>query len=415
MESFDTNFFSNNSLVESLDLSYLQISGSSTHFFKGLKFLKSLALEGTTLTSPAENRSGMLISMYENILTNLKSLENLLLKEAKCQNCNLWKQLGTCAKIKHLDLTSSEGFKIDSEVYFKFPNIETVNLSYAAMNAFRLTNFAELKQIHLSQTKVDDFAIIGQTKLESLDFSLSDMGSVMICGQIDQEGSSNQSISGSPQLETLNFSDSTMALLNLTNLNYLRSTDLSHSKIDRLVISKMDNLRKIDLSYANVRVMTISKTPKLEMIDFANLYQSLDVKRLNLNRFKKLANLNFSACNLFSLPDKVFNELQCLRSLNLSSNFLSELPKNMLAEQDTCPLTELDLSNNYLKVLPADEFKSMVVHSDWTIYLGRNLLNCSDCRNSWMANKNYQFNLQDATCQTPFKYHGKHVTDISIC
>ena len=143
--------------------------------------------------------------------------------------------------------------------------------------------------------------------------------------------------------------------------------------------------------------------------------QSVDLRRLNLNRFKELVDINLSSSKLFSLPDNVFSDLQCVRSLNLSGNFLSQVPKWMLSKQEKCPLTEVDLSNNYLKVLPGQQFKQMIDHPDWTINLGRNILNCSDCRNSWMANKNFKLNLPHATCETPFEYYGQRITDVSIC
>ena len=50
LSSLDSNLFQNNSLLVDLDLSHLQLSGTSTNFFQGLKRLKSLNLQGATLT-----------------------------------------------------------------------------------------------------------------------------------------------------------------------------------------------------------------------------------------------------------------------------------------------------------------------------------------------------------------------------
>ena len=421
--------FQNNSQLTALDLSFLHIWGTSSNLFTGLKRLEFLNMEGTTLFGYVENQmdkffhsdeteeGGETLSRNVEIFSpSLKSLERVNLGKAKCYECNIWKQLGKCSQVKHLDLGNSEGFEIDSRKYFKLPNLQSINVSHSILKTIYLTNFTQIQHLDLTRAKIDDLAIFGTNKIESIDFSFTDMGSVVLSENLDSQGSQNASFPAISHLKKLNFSHSAITFLNLTNLRNLSFIDLSHSKIDRLVLSTLPGVHKIDLSYSSVRVLKVSKLSNLQVLDLSNSDQSVNLKRLNVNRFKKLSDLNISASKLFSLPNNTFNELLCLKSLNLSDNFLSKIPKAMLADHETCPLVELDLSNNYLKVLPFHDFKPMInIYSDWTVYLGRNLLNCSDCRNSWLTTKSYHFNLQDAVCETPFEDFGKSVTDVKIC
>jgi hypothetical protein len=135
-----------------------------------------------------------------------------------------------------------------------------------------------------------------------------------------------------------------------TNLTVLK---LTHNNIETIPdeISKLKNLNTLDISYNYIISISehITRLKCLQDLNISNNIlgiQSLEVV-FNCNTLKYLYLNN---CNIYSLTG--INKLINLITLNISKNTFNNLMYDDLKGLDT--LNSLDISHNYLRILPPD-------------------------------------------------------------
>ncbi|CAH8865629.1 unnamed protein product [Trichobilharzia szidati] len=142
-------------------------------------------------------------------------------------------------------------------------------------------------------------------------------------------------------------------LENAEKTGVLQVSNLKLKKIPEEV-KRLRNLRSLDLS-----------NNKIEVIDsWISVLKGLKVLNLENNRLKylpeqlylltKLESLNVSNNLLvnFINPSAIVNltELSCLRTVNLSNNYLTEFPVELCIS--SIPINVIDLSNNKITIIP---------------------------------------------------------------
>ena len=97
------------------------------------------------------------------------------------------------------------------------------------------------------------------------------------------------------------------------------------------------NIRKVLLEYAKKEILKIPFNLFEEIVD------------------KFLIDIDFTACQLQSLPDDLFKNAVSLNSVDFSNNNLKSIPVGLFSNNLSC-LTKVNLSQNNLRSLPEGLF-----------------------------------------------------------
>lgn len=114
--------------------------------------------------------------------------------------------------------------------------------------------------------------------------------------------------------------------------------------------SKFTNLRKLIIDNRWYQI-DLKKVPDLELFKDLEFLQIFSLPNLNFDKLSFLTNLKFLelvGCELKSVPASIIN-LKQLEYLNLSLNYLSVLPDNI---SEITNLKEIDLTNNCFVEVP---------------------------------------------------------------
>lgn len=133
----------------------------------------------------------------------------------------------------------------------------------------------------------------------------------------------------------------------LSGLEYLT---MSNSLVDSILFKKLANLRSLNLVASradqNMNPFLLSNLTNLEQLRLEN---SIDLLPLNLEHLNKLTYIGLIWNNIGFIGPHLFRNLTCLRTLELSRNFIRSIEKNTFEELPA--LRSLDLSHNLLKCL----------------------------------------------------------------
>ena len=344
----------------------------------------------------------------ELLLTNLDNLTSLDMISARVGNARISGLIpDNSANNTNPGFSGLEVLELDRSTFqnleiTRLNNLRTLSLFHSNVINCHLSELESLEVLELSSCRISNLNLSELDEVRTLD---------MHYGRF-----SNLVVSDLKSLTHLDLSHSSVEKISLQNLPKLEKLDLSHSSMEKISLQNLPKLEKMDLSHSTVTNFETGGLPNLKKLDMASVKREINFNELQLERFTTLEDLNLSSARIYDLPDKLLKNMTSLQNLDLSGNFLDSLPLNLFGNSENSRLTSVDLSGNYLRVLPLDDFKSMVnKRSDWTIHLARNLLDCSDCSNSWLSNPNYHFNLRDALCKSPFGKYDISISAAEIC
>ena len=144
----------------------------------------------------------------------------------------------------------------------------------------------------------------------------------------------------------------------LDGLESLRLLSLSQNKLEHLperLLEPVPNLRKLLLGgkgpvegnlLAELPAEVFGYTPDLTLLDVSEN----QLQRCNFRHLAKLKTLDLQSNRISQLPADVFEELTALKELDLRDNELSVLPEKLF--QNLTALKTLRLSSNELSELP---------------------------------------------------------------
>ena len=304
-----------------------------------------------------------------------------------------------------VDLSNSKFNRINfhnlpklERIYFYNSCVKVLDVEDAEWESLALLNAAEfLRSVSLEIT------IKNLTNLKNLTLSNHHCG----IGKLD--------VRESPNLEVIDFFNVSMDVILLENLGSLTTVNTSGSRIMNLTLNELPKLQYLILSNSNLEKAQVRSVPSLTNLDMSFTDGEKLIPQLNISQLKNLTHLNLSSCNLIRMPGNL-STLEDLRSLDLSHNLLYSMTNLSLPPSGKCKLVNLNLSHNSIQIIPSEVIMPMIDPlGQWRIDLGNNLLNCSDCQNSWMSSESFSANIQGALCQTPSgKYHQK-IQDVEIC
>ena len=311
------------------------------------------------------------------------------------------------------------------------PNIETIDLSHSTMSRLVVTGYKNLKTLDLGGSQIGNLFLANLRNLKNLNLDSITVGGSMFLSGLVPDAFTMSRNDGLSKIRSLNITNCEIDTLELVAINNLQFLDLTHSDIKTLILSHLEKPESLNLDFAFVSRIVVSNLPNLanlemasskitqfEMDDLPNIrYLNASsiqngIEKLKLANFESLEILDLSDCGIYELPENSFANLTKLKSLKLSNNALDRLPKKLFSETKRLGSVSIDLSNNYVRAFPLDTFKPIMEKgSDWTIDLSRNLIDCDDCTNSWLADRKYSSNLIGAKCTSPI---GKYNESVSM-
>ena len=404
IRNLDSPFLQNHRKLKTLDLSSVYLDGfddKSANAFQTLDGLQTLIMRGTRV-------SGNLI-------------------------------LGDAPKI-HSDYFAQQMPDYDfynNKTGNPIPNIETIDLSHSTMSRLVVTGYKNLKTLDLGGSQIGNLFLANLSNLENLNLDSITVGGSMFLSGLVPDAFTMSRNDGLIKIRSLNITNCEIDTLELVAINNLQFLDLTHSDIktlilshlekpeslnldfafvSRIVVSNLPNLANLEMASSKITQFEIDDLPNIRHLNMSSIQNGFDFKSLNLSRFSSLEILDLSDCGIFELPEKSFANLTKLKSLKLSNNALDRLPKKLFSETKRLDSVSIDLSNNYIRAFPLVTFKPIMgKRSDWTIDLSRNLIDCDDCTNSWLADRKYSSNLIGAKCTSPIGKYNESVTMNGNC
>ena len=470
----DTNFFKRLSNLKTLFMQNVIINGQDVNnsFYNGswLPKLSFVDLKGAVckhcdlwyMLGTGQNLSQIDLSLSEDFPLNFTSLN---LTFSGLENLNLFRGAFTeidLSGFEKLEALNMSGVRANHVKLSGLSKLEFLNFSQqldsceeahlcdfqTTLDVLELSDMNNLTWIHFSQIKVKKVVLENLPKLEGISFSsasiemmsLNNLKALKILDLSNRlpSHSMNLTLNNLPSLEELNLSKSSSPIdkifiqnlpklekihlfnvsvraMNLESLESLTFLNFSQSTNSKMRLSNLPTLNELHLSNSTLQKIWMTNATNLTNLDLSFITDKKIINQFHLSQFKNLASLNLSSCELFEVPDNLM-ELEFLRSLDLSRNFFTTLPQKFLPPVGKCKLVNLDFSHNFLDKVSLEAIRPMIdPYTCWEINLENNVLNCSECQNSWMSDGRYAENIEGALCQTPFdKYHVK-VQDIDIC
>lgn len=252
-----------------------------------------------------------------NSFTKLKNLDTLMLQENYIKV--LPKKIGHLKKLKYLNLQLNN-FNQLPESISKLTKLEHLNISRNKIK-YLPTNFGELSSLKILNS---EFCLL--KKLPKSFGNLTNLERLILTNNNLQELSENFG-----KLKNLK----TIFLHNRKNYDYVFQRDFKKYSTISLNILNND-LTKLPTSFSDL--------PKLNFIELS-LNKNINDKQL-FNLLKKSKFKNYSiyleSCNIKNLPIIGWDSIKA-STLNLSSNLITEIPKNMVSSSY---LKSLNLNKN---------------------------------------------------------------------
>jgi Leucine-rich repeat (LRR) protein len=293
---------------------------------------------------------------------------------------NDYKKISDLLKLHHLDLSSSELFRLPT--YIKdCQNLKSINFTnnpdIDVTDCFNLLcHLPNLKKIHISAHTLDNIPERYWEKIFGIDVSQNDLTKIPE-NILKQKQLVYLDISGSRWIEN-RLIHLQPKLFELKNLKYL---NLSRCNIDTLEdkIGKLANLNKLYLSKNQIRnlpsgIKTLTNLTKLNLstnqlsfippeIDYLINLKELNLKKNNINNIPpSIGNLTNLTCldlshnELTTLPTEIGN-LISLKILILKNNQLTHIPQEI---ERLINLIKLNISNNKLSDKEKEKIKKLL-------------------------------------------------------
>lgn len=192
----------------------------------------------------------------------------------------------------------------------------------------------------------------------------------------------------------------------LTDL-YLSGNEVEY--VDAMVFNNLPNLQRLDLSNNQIQNFSDDAFPddsKLQLLNLSRCFHNHStvygtLNFLNRGNLPRLTNLDLSNNDLVILPDSILTNLSNLASLNLQNSSIISIQNGTLKE---APLQDLDLRDNSLRDLPLTMQAEFNLKPGLRIRLAGNPWRC-DCffdeTLAWLRNSTQVVDIQNLTCADP--------------
>lgn len=304
LEKLESNTFQHSKYLERLNLAnnVLYIGYQETsNAIKKLPELQSLDLSENKLTD----------EMAATLLQNLTSLEYLNLSGNLLQRLDET-SFGDLHQLRELDLQRNVLFEIDG-AFDSNPKLQRLNLALNSLPCLVDYHMTQLVVLNASHNLIEWFI-------------------------------SRQDLNDTFQLETLDLSDNRLLFFPfLPNLSHLRNLDLSHNRVsfyEHLADNDTHPNSTKTVEFYNMKKYAGNVTAKLWDDSLHGDVSSLEVLDLRANQVRYF-------------PQGFIQKMPGLSRLRMSTNCLETL--NLTSERFPGSLYELDVSNNRLKQIVADE------------------------------------------------------------
>lgn len=389
----------------SLDLTSNKLQHIEQNAFVGLKNLQRLILQNNKLSYrnsfPHDVFAPLKSLLYLDVKFENKDLENF--PTGLLITLNALEEL-------HIDVKYPKPFGLE---FRKLQCLRKLQIGYCTLQRVEIDTFANinyLEYMDLSMCTIEkykygfvDMKSLKFIKLGNPTFFYSD---VFYMVQDLEESSIEMLVMTNLFYKVFKFPNVVFYLLNRTNILelYVNYNRLQHVVRDDQYHILPTTLKILDLSN-NMIVKFLFDIPHLVQLVLRNnsLGKFLSKQSYTDSSFLKLRHIDLSQNSIYRLKYSLFHDHNHLESINLSRNFLQDLSFDL---SDQKALKALDLSHNFIRQIN-QTFISCVseifVHSNLSINLSNNLLECS-CRTyltlKWMLeNINHFLDSKTYKCQ----------------
>src|SRR3990167_8659311 len=290
-----------------------------------------------------------------------------------------------CDLITKLSINcSSESLKLQfntfSNIFCYFKNLQQLELNQHLFTSIHvnIANLTELKELILENCRISKITELGVTGLK-----------------IEKLNVKNNKISGVPK-----------TILNLQQS--LTELDLSNNQIKELVteFGFLNKLKKLDLSNNKLSKLPVElkSFTELEYLNLSNNNLGSGIMNRNplscLSSMVSLIFIDLSQNKLSAIPS--LDLLSSIRQFNLSDNLLTDLP--FLTQAAT--LLSFDISNNQIQAIGMDGFKGLVQLTDLNLsnnklkFIPATLANLKNLK-KFDCSKNKLATIPDSLCKLP--------------
>ncbi|KAK5862725.1 hypothetical protein PBY51_018094 [Eleginops maclovinus] len=197
-----------------------------------------------------------------------------------------------------------------------------------------------------------------------------------------------------------------------TSLEMLTDLYLSGNQmetVDAMVFDNLPNLVRLDLSNNDIQTFSARAFPlenKVQLLNLSRSFQnhsSMDVLQsvLESGNLVQLTELDLSNNDLVILPNDIFASLSSLVTLSLQNSSILSIQNGTLRAP---PLRQLDLRDNNLRDLPATSMEELNLKPTLRIRLSGNPWRCDcfiDDMLLWLKNSTQVVDVHNLTCADP--------------
>ncbi|XP_033970046.1 transforming growth factor beta activator LRRC32 [Trematomus bernacchii] len=315
--------------VESLDLSNNGLyTGMSDYLLADSPSLMDLSLNGNSITKIAHNTfsgssSLRRISLHNNVILEIED--------------------GAFEFLKHLTELDLSKNSITCITDFNLCNLKVLNLSKNSVEFFHSTTstvFYKLTHLDLSENKMLYFPLLPRNNMiEHIDVSRNHLQSINVTGGLEKKTQ--------------------------VYFHYLKYLDMSYNQLKSIPESFfhcMGFLEVLNVSNNCINSFSITNPGLMQTVKIINLsFNSLQSLTFGENTLPSLEKLFLQGNDLTTLDHGIFQRLPSIKHLHLQQNDL-EICSSENEPQDCVSFTSiptlqfLNLSENYLRVLPANAF-----------------------------------------------------------